>query len=788
MKKIKTLLIALGLLATGSMQAQLYITDNAFDPTSVTNDGKAVGASNQNQPFYIWDAINNTYTLIGGISAGNGVGGNAHFSDDGKLISAPMQSDSITVNTTWEKSVYSDFSNYLFREIHYVSDYMLYAVGENLAGDSGIILKSSNNGQTWRRNDYIEGAAATNYLPEAGLVCCSSAGYYKIFAGGHNGVMYFSSGSASWSKVDLHPEGDSSEVDTYTAMDFIMPSDGYYARYGIVGMSLKDGGYAVWQTSDTCNTFHAASGVAGVPVSMAHAGENFFLVTKNGLIQKSTDYGLTWTTVMTLDSGDPFFRIRFFGDSNGIATTYNVIYITRDGGETWTQTEVLPSISPWGSSVEWNDVTWSDSVITVVGSTGQNFQSKDNGTVFNPLRIDTQFSGDYTAIFYDRNVFNVIGSGGNFYRKSDITSKAGYLAGIYDVTAGVWTPIETTGYDQQSSFSSPWGISGDGNTVVGLAYNRYVPTNQIQAHAAVWNNGYQITDLGSMFADINRASRANACSYDGSVIVGWQDNWGPWYASVWTKQDDGSFVQNLLLGDSTMTIDDVDFEDQESMMESLLGAAKSVSADGKWVGGRGYDLAAVPGAWLYNLDTKELKVLTESDATVADVSNDGTKAVGWYSTGSNAWIWVNDSLWSLVDYAEQKLNVDFGSFALMSVYDMSPNGRYVTGYGMDGMVAKGYVLDLDATADGIEEQQALQVSAAVYPNPVSDVLHISLPYDATEVGATIRLFDAAGHCVRSLNAQGVENELTVNSLTEGIYLLRVESGSKAKTFKVVIRH
>lgn len=787
MKKRFTLLLALGLAGSASLHAQLYITDGRIDLTSVANDGRAVGSPDQNMPFYVWNPMENTYTEIGGISAGNGIGGVARFSADGKLISASMPCDSIPVSTAWGKADYADYANFVFRDISYASDYMLYAVGEDAAGNSGIILRSSNNGVTWKRNDYIVGAAETNNLPEAGIVSCAAAGYSKIFAGGHNGILYMSTGSASWSPVDDHPEGDNTEVDTYTAMDFIPLAPGTYARYGVIGMQLKDGSGAAWYTVDSAKTFKAATGVAGVPVSIAHAGDAFFLVTNNGCIQKSSDHGQTWTTVFTLANGDPFFRIRFANADKGIATTYNVVYITRDGGETWTKTEVLPSVSPWAASVSWNDAVWNDTVLTVVGSAGQNFQSKDDGKSFNPLRIDTKFTGDYTVAFYDRKVFNVLATGGNFYRKSDISSITGYCAGLYNTETAEWTPLESTGYDQQSVTSSAWGISGDGKTVVGLTYNLYQKKNQVQAHAALWNNG-GVRDLGSKFADEGRSTRANACSYDGSVVAGWQDKFGPWFASVWEKQTDGTYSQRLLLSDSTMDESDIDVTNQQSMMESLLGYCQAVSADGKWIGGRGSGDTAVPGAWLYNRDTKEVKVLTESDATVSALSNDGTKAVGWYGTGSNAWIWIDGTFYNLQSYAEQKLGVDFGDFAIMSVYDMSANGRYVTGYGMRGMDVYGYVLDLDATANGINQQSAIQVKAAVYPNPVSDVLHVSLPYNAQEVATDLVLYDSAGHCVKAVKAQGVENELSVNGLAEGVYLLKVEAGTSKKTFKVVIRH
>ncbi|MGI6222692.1 MAG: T9SS type A sorting domain-containing protein [Prevotella sp.] len=786
MNKQKSLLLALGMMICSAASAQIYITDGQFFPTGVTNDGKVVGHTDERSTHYIWDALNNTYTEIGGIAAGSGVGGTARFSADGKLVTATLQSDSIPVSTDWEKTVYTKF-DYIFKDICAVSTNTLYAVGTSVDGDSGMIVSSSNNGTSWRRDDLVYDDNCPNYTFTSGIFCFGAASSSKYYAGGNKGRMYYCKGNGYWMPVDFHPEGDSSQVDTYTAIDFYKEDAWWKAHYCVVGMSLEDGGYAVWQSADSMETFQAATGVAGVPACITHVGQVFYLVTQNGYIQRSNDFGLTWETLFTLDSGDPFFSIRFADSQRGIATTYNVVYITRDGGQTWTKMDVLPTVSPWGSSIAWNDAAWNDSTVTIVGSLGQCYQSTDDGNVFQLQRIDNTSTNDFTALVYNNDNYNLIANGGNFYRKSAITSVSGYCAGIYDVENGTWTSLATTGYASDDSYASAYGISGDGSTVVGLGYNFYKGTNQIQAHAMTWSNS-KLTDLGSKFADSNRSSRANACSYDGSVVVGWQDQWGPWFASMWTRNADGSYTQSLLLKDSTKTEDDVDFTSQDSTTANLLGYCQTVSADGKWIGGRGYNLVAVPGAWLYNTDTKEVKVLTESDATVSAISNDGSKVVGWNDQGFSAWIWIDGELQDLQTYATDELGCDLGDFVICSVYDMSPNGRYLAGYGMRGMEKFGYLLDLDAQADGIEQQSAIQVKAAVYPNPVSDVLHISLPYDANEVAANITLYDFAGHCVKAMKAQGVENELTVSDLAEGVYLLNVKAGKSKKTFKVIIRH
>ena len=290
--------------------------------TNVTNEGVAVGYNDQNCPFYIWDAVNGTMKLIGGISAGQGVGGNPSFPDNGKCVAAPMQSDKINVYTSWIQADFADMAPYTISQMCYMSDYNLYAIGNKPDGSGGFVFKSTNNGLSW----------------EKGM---------EFFEQGEDGKWY--------------------------------------------------------------------------PV-------------------------------------DPDFAINCIAAHN-------------------------------------NGMVW---------------------------------------------------------RKQNAEKISAYTAGLYDIEADTWTPLISTGYIFDSSASSPWRISGDGNHVVGLVPDFKADLNKIVECAAVWDGIDNVTPLDNRRAADGRACRANAVSYDGSVVVGWQDVWGPWYASIWRKGDDGAYKQTILTaGDKT---------------------------------------------------------------------------------------------------------------------------------------------------------------------------------------------------------------------------------------------
>lgn len=299
-------------------------------------------------------------------------------------------------------------------------------------------------------------------------------------------------------------------------------------------------------------------------------------------------------------------------------------------------------------------------------------------------------------------------------------------------------------------------------------------------------------DLGSKFDNINRASSALGVSYDASVIVGWQDIFGPRFGAVWTRNEDGSYTQRMMLKDTSKDEDDINYDDKQDCYDNLVATARSVSPDGKWIGGDGsVGDSAFPGPWLWN-EEEGYKLIfddAEVDGGVAAVSNNGEKAVGWQGLNSSAWLYTKDGgVQLLQDYVTNVLGCDLGDFFIGSVYDMSPNGRYVTGYGMRGDQVLGYMIDLEGKGTSIEDKVVSQTKASVYPNPVSDELHIDLPYGTEDVKTTLTLVDMQGCAVRRVETVQTSNIINVSNLPQGIYILDVNASGSHKAFKVVIKH
>jgi hypothetical protein len=371
---------------------------------------------------------------------------------------------------------------------------------------------------------------------------------------------------------------------------------------------------------------------------------------------------------------------------------------------------------------------------------------------------------------------------GNFLSGTSYGTKGAEMS-RYNKTTHQWSVVGSLGFVVDSTVGGGFGISGDGNTVVGLSWAD-TTGGFAYAHALAWNQLEGIMDLGSLHDSIHASARANAASYDGSVIVGWQDFNGPWKSAVWRKKPGGGYFPNkYLLIDSTGSPTD-EF--------NQLGECSSVSANGIWIGGYG-DYANNGEPWIWSADSGviNLGVLPGgSTGYVASIDSDGSMAVGWFDgqlfgDPQVPFIWTRTGgLQNLNNYIHNTLGLSTGAIQVNAANCMSSNGKYIAGYGVDTSTFNYFTYRVSAIPSGINEINETP-NVSIYPNPFASQATIDFSEDEWH---NIIILDLLGKEIKTIDFSGKQLVLQKEEMREGIYFVRITDSKKnIVTRKIIIQ-
>lgn len=342
----------------------------------------------------------------------------------------------------------------------------------------------------------------------------------------------------------------------------------------------------------------------------------------------------------------------------------------------------------------------------------------------------------------------VISNDGNTIASSVTNVATGFNEiSMYDVISSTWVNkggLVPTGWD--GSVSSTWGMSPNGNTIVGLGW-----LTAANAHAVKWDETNGVVDLGSMVS--GRSSRANAISANGSVVVGWQDE--PTGTRSGAKWIDG--VESFITDSNGNNV----------------GEAGAVSADGNTIIG-----SANPNPYVWKAATG-VTYITHPNASFSfkggatGVSGDGKKVIGFYRAfgappmSGEGFIWTEtEGRINLNDYATS-LGIDTNGVIMGLPLAISQDGKKIAGMGVNAsnqMVA--FYLDITgylSVNDIVKDKNTI----SIYPNPVTDILYIKGLGNIEKA----EVYNMVGQKVKSFTT--IENQLDVSSLPKGNYILQL---------------
>jgi len=111
---------------------------------------------------------------------------------------------------------------------------------------------------------------------------------------------------------------------------------------------------------------------------------------------------------------------------------------------------------------------------------------------------------------------------------------------------------------------------------------------------------------------------------------------------------------------------------------------------------------------------------------------------------------------------------------------------YTTNNGTNGSVAQGVQQPYEiSVVNSITEAKDVVLQCAVYPNPVTDIIKLTVG-DLPTTNMQYQLYDNNGKLLESKKIANTETSINMHNLATAIYYIRIINGDKViKTFKII---
>lgn len=326
-------------------------------------------------------------------------------------------------------------TNVNLRSVFAVDSAYVYAVG-----DSGVVLRSSNGGETWEKKVINKGSQFRDVL----FMDRTSGGAGGIDSDGNAQVVATRDRFDSW---DIEASGSTTPLNAIDA--------GGVSNVWIVGdagkierMGASTEGTWVPQTSGTSENLYAVSFVDP---------QNGWVSGANGVILRTSDGGTTWTAQASRVSSD-IYGIHFQDLQNGWAVTSDgKILRTVNGGNTWSNQSVYTGFL---KSIHFSDPLHG----YAVGKAGAVFATEDGGASW--TKIETKISADLYSVYVITPYIGwAVGENGTILRlvqEGDFAALTGYKMTISSIDVESFPLIKCfTSVVDAESHASVTGLTAD---------------------------------------------------------------------------------------------------------------------------------------------------------------------------------------------------------------------------------------------------------------------------------------------------------------------------------------
>jgi probable HAF family extracellular repeat protein len=275
-------------------------------------------------------------------------------------------------------------------------------------------------------------------------------------------------------------------------------------------------------------------------------------------------------------------------------------------------------------------------------------------------------------------------TGGTISHGSAISADGSVAVGYSDFGSGQavvrafrWTAADgmvSIGTLTGGTFTYGNGVSADGLTVVGYG------NSSTGSHAFRWSSAAGMQDLGVLSG--YSASLALAANSNGSVVVGYSQTPGA-RAFRWTSAG----LEDL------------------GTLNGGASYAYAVSADGSVVAGRTFSVSTNSGTvfrWTAGGGLEDLGTLSgDASAFAYGMNADGSMIVGMSQAAGapptqRAYLWTNALGMVDLNTYLPTLGMNLSGWTLTNAWDISPDGRFITGYGAHNGAVEAWLATLPA--------------------------------------------------------------------------------------------
>ena len=291
--------------------------------------------------------------------------------------------------------------------------YLICAASDITAG----VYRSSNSGVTWV--EVTGGIIAGSWI----ALACSSSGqivYGTKVSGSTYTIIKSSNYGANW--VDCNPGfGNISYVaitcDSTGQRVAAVNYNGYIYTSANAGQT-----WTRQLGSGTRNWINIVSSSNG-SILLASTYTATYPITDTGKLYKSIDYGVTWTELTAAGTRKWRYGIAISGDgSKMIAADYSgYLYISRDGGASWTPTFIVTNWGPVAMSLD------GSIMFAALSTNGYIYVSYDYGKTWAQTNISSGGWATLSASSDGGSLFATQGFGGVNVTKFEWVQKTAYL-------------------------------------------------------------------------------------------------------------------------------------------------------------------------------------------------------------------------------------------------------------------------------------------------------------------------------------------------------------------------